>query len=126
MTDQEPPSRDFVRGPDYVERYANNIRFEASAWDLRVLFGLLDQSESPLMIHQHTAMNISWQHAKVAAYFLMVNIAIQEARNGNIEIPASVMPDPLDSYFEDLKEDDKAKAMLERVRRIRSELFQEQ
>ena len=37
----------FIRDPDFTSLYANNIRIERSVWDLKLIFGELDQSVLP-------------------------------------------------------------------------------
>jgi hypothetical protein len=82
----------FRRDEDFVELYANNVRFEPSAWDLKMIFGQLDQSETPNFVSQHTAVSIPWIQAKLCAYFLVVNTVLNAAVNGRVVVPASVVP----------------------------------
>jgi hypothetical protein len=49
----------FRRDPDFATLYANNIRFEASVWDLKLLFGLLDLSKPTNIVEQHTGQDCS-------------------------------------------------------------------
>jgi len=84
--------RPFRRPDDFASLYANNVQFETSVWDLKLLFGQLDQSETPNFVEQHTAVTLPWVQAKLCAYFLTLNVLINQALNGKIEIPNSVMP----------------------------------
>jgi hypothetical protein len=93
---QIPPTTDFKRDEDFESLYANNVRFEPSVWDLKLLFGEIDQSSGQVIIDQHTAIAIPWMTAKLMAYFLEMNLVIYEADNGYIRLPRSVIPPPLD------------------------------
>ena len=93
--DVAEPNKDtliFERTREFSEKYANNVRFESSVWDLRLLFGLLDQSGTPTTVQQHTTINVPWQHAKLMTYFLYVNVLLYESVHGRIKIADSVMP----------------------------------
>jgi hypothetical protein len=98
----ESPRSSFVqRDADFESLYANNVHIETSVWDLKLLFGELDQrgdgDGNGAVIRQHTAMTIPWMQAKILAYFLSVNIMIAEHQRGRINIPAGVMPPAPDS-----------------------------
>jgi hypothetical protein len=82
----------FVREEEFPTLYANNLQVEASIWDLKVLFGILDQSVQPNRVVQHTAINLPWTQVKLIGYFLRLAVALHEAENGKIIIPVSVKP----------------------------------
>jgi len=84
------PEIRFERGEDFTSLYANNVQFESSVWDLKMIFGQLDQGKG--VIEQHTSMTLSWLHAKVAAYYLLINVLLQQSRTGAISIPSVVTP----------------------------------
>lgn len=88
----------FERDEDFAALYANNIRFETSVWDLKIIFGLLDQSTAKTVVRQHTAINIPWAQVKLMAYFLQMNVAVHEAENGRISMPPSIIPPRPDSF----------------------------
>lgn len=79
---------------DFASLYANNTRFESSVWDLKILFGELNQSEGAdkPVIELHTAMTIAWPTAKIMAYFLVMNCVFQQANTGPIRIPPHALP----------------------------------
>jgi hypothetical protein len=79
-------------GPDFDSVYANNARFEISVWDLKIVFGQLDQSSEKPVVDWHTAVTLPWVQAKLLSYYLQVNLAAYEAEQGRIRIPASVAP----------------------------------
>lgn len=80
------------RTPEFISRYANNVQFESSVWDLKLLFGELDQSTDPHAIQQHTSVILPWQQARLIAYFLIVNTTINEAQNGRMSFPSRLVP----------------------------------
>jgi len=81
---------------DVVPVYANNVRFEMTAWDLRMLFGqLMPISEGRGQVDWHTDVTIPWAQAKLMHLYLGMNLTLYERENGKITIPVSVMPSPL-------------------------------
>ena len=116
MADQfSPPSPlKFERDEDFASFYANHVWYESSVWDLKLIFGQLDQSKGPNVITQHTAIALSWIQVKIMIYFLQVNLAIYEVHNGKVSIPASVVPPPPELTPE-LQKDPLAKAGREKV-----------
>jgi hypothetical protein len=93
---QTPSPLDFKRDDDFVSLYANNVRFEPNVWDLKMVFGELDQSTGTTIVDQHTAISVSWRQAKLLAYYVGVNLIIHEADNGPVYLPPSVIPAPFD------------------------------
>ena len=96
----EDLNADFSRETEYQGAgavYANNIRFEQSVWDLRLLFGQLMSNEPPNSpeVDWHTDVTIPWAQAKLMHLYLGVNLAVFEAQNGNINIPEAVLPPPM-------------------------------
>ncbi len=81
---------------DFESFYANNVRFESSAWDLKLLFGQLNQADSEpgqILVDQHTAVSMSWPEVKVFAFYLLFQIAAYQAENGTaIFLPQAVIP----------------------------------
>ncbi len=86
---------------------ANNVHFEASAWDLKILFGQLNQSENPATVDQHTAITLAWPEAKVAAYYLLVQLISYERENGTISVPRTAIPGRPDSANPDVLPENK-------------------
>ncbi len=81
---------------DVAAMYANNVRFEMSAWDLRIFFGqLVPGGEAE--VDYHTDVTIPWAQAKLMHLYLGINIMLYERQNGRIPIPRSVLPATLAS-----------------------------
>ncbi len=94
---EEPPTpeqRTFKRIDDFVTGYANNVQFEPSAWDLKMVFGELSQIPGNVSIEQHTSITVSWPEAKMMSYYLQVQILIHEFLNGRIQVPKNAWPLP--------------------------------
>ena len=111
-----PPQ--FERDEDFVSLYANNIWHEVSAWDLKLIFGQLDQARTPNVVTQHTAMALSWLQVKLLIYYLQVDLAVYEAQYGKIVIPAAILPPPPGPLPPEMENDPVAKASSERAREI--------
>jgi len=120
--DNELKPLPFSRVPSFFESYANNVNFESNVWDLNVIFSLLDQAPSAPPFKQIGSVHIPWAQAKIMAYYLLMNIAFHETEQGKINVPAKVAPPPIDGLLKDLPNDEKAKALVERVNRMRAEL----
>jgi hypothetical protein len=100
MPDNDKPNvqDEYKRSPDFVKYYANNVRFETSAWDLLMTFGELagnlpDGAGS--VVEQKVAIRMSWAQAKVMAIFLAINVADHEISHGAERVPAFVFGTPL-------------------------------
>lgn len=81
------------RREDFAEFYANNSQVLSSVWDLRLVFGQLDQSQGPNTIVQHSAVTLPWPQAKVMLYFLQMHLASHEAEHGKIIVPKGIIPE---------------------------------
>lgn len=92
MLPGQAPAVTFKRDEDFEALYANNVVSEMSAWDLKLIFGILDQSVQPPQVVQHTSINVPWVQAKLFSYWVQVLMAIHEHQNGKIVVPASVVP----------------------------------
>jgi hypothetical protein len=121
-----PQALQFKRDEDFESLYANNVRFESSVWDLKLIFGQLDQSTGQEVIELHTAMTIPWTTAKLMLYYLQLNIVVHELENGKIRINPRVypmMPPPLTPEFDN---NELAKAAHELAVKMRAEFISDQ
>ncbi|MGB9381985.1 hypothetical protein [Candidatus Binatus sp.] len=97
MTDDKPvsPRQDLLereRAENFISTYANNIWYESSAWDLKLIFGQLDQSGSKAAVKQNVAVTIPWAQAKLTLYYLRVQIEAMEVQSGKIAIRKDLIP----------------------------------
>jgi hypothetical protein len=88
----EPPQVTFQHTPNFISAYANNVRFESTVWDLRVIFGEIDQSSGAEVVHQHTAISLPWSLVRLVAFYMQFNLVIHEAINGKVSVPPSQIP----------------------------------
>lgn len=96
MADEKPsqPSLHWGRTADFDEKYANNVSFESSGWDLKLVFGTLDQGTpdpktySPT-IKCHTSIAMPWRQAKLMAYAACMNVLWHERTEGRISVGAA-------------------------------------
>jgi hypothetical protein len=106
--------------------YANNFRLELSAWDLKILFGQIEQHTGSNEIDWHTAVTIPWSQVKILDYFLRTNIVYRERLDGEITIPARVIPaPPVAPTEEQVKANPKILELHEAYKKIHAEIFGE-
>jgi hypothetical protein len=98
MPDEEktPPNIQREIEEDFASLYANNITYEASVWDLKLIFGQLDQKliqgQGQTAVDYHTAITLPWSTVKSMVYYLRVNLAGHEAEAGPVKLPERVLP----------------------------------
>ncbi len=111
--------------PTFVSKYANNVRFEATVHDLKIVFGETDQSSGKEVIRQHTAITIPWSVAKLARYFIDINTLFHELYVGRIPVPPNQIPQPLlQPSSETLANDPLAEEAFLRATRLREEFLE--
>ncbi len=115
----------FKTDEDFASLYANNVIFEKSVWDLKMIFGQLDQSQQQFVVEQHTAITVSWSHAKLMAYLLAVNVALHEIDNGLVTIPPSVIPSVPDPTAPEVAGNKRAVLVMEYLRSLHKRYFGE-
>lgn len=102
------------RAADFTTRYANNIFFESTAWDLKLTFGHVEQASE---IQHDFAVTIPWPQAKLALFWLRLHVEMAEAEVGaKIPIRADLLPQELPAKLPEPLEADPASA--ERFRKI--------
>jgi hypothetical protein len=82
----------YERVDNFISTYANNAFFEGSAWDLKIIFGQLDQSEDKTVIKQNVAVTVPWAQAKLALYYLRLQVEAMEIQSGKIVIRSDLVP----------------------------------
>jgi hypothetical protein len=85
---------DARRTDDFTSRYANNVQFEPTLWDLKLVFGQTDQKVGPMTVLQHSAITLSWPEVKVLIYFLRSHLAGHEAQVGVIPLMSGIVFPP--------------------------------
>ncbi|MGA3086864.1 MAG: DUF3467 domain-containing protein [Thermodesulfobacteriota bacterium] len=89
---KQKPGTEIRRREDFSSVYANNCYLEPSPFDLKLIFGILDQQGGKPAIEQHTQVNLSWPEAKLVSFLLQFQIAAHEIENGKIKIPSRAFP----------------------------------
>ena len=132
MTNSSPPSESspsaqpqpkFERDEDFASLYANNVWYEPSVWDLKLIFGQLDQLKSPNVVTQHTAIAVSWMQVKLMIYFLQIQLAAYEFQNGNVKLPEGILPPPPEPLPSEIQNNPHAKSLQERILNLREQLL---
>ena len=114
------------RSDDFSEAYANNILYEASAWDLKLIFGQLDQRDNANpKVELHTAITIPWPLVRLMIYWLRGQVEAHELANGRIHVPKGVIPPELPPMTDELKKTDvNAEAVWGIFTRLRREFIE--
>jgi hypothetical protein len=114
----------FERVEEFDALYANNVQIEQSVFDLKMVFGQLDQSQPGKMrVEQHTSITISWVQAKLLLFYLQLNIAGYESQNGKIKIPDDVMPVPIPPLTPEQENDPKFRELFEVFKAVRDQFI---
>jgi hypothetical protein len=118
------PLAQFELADEVYEAYANNVYYEASSWDLKLIFGQLDQSGGKVRIVQHSAITVPWSLVKIMVYWLRGQIEAHELVNGKIHVPPPVIPiaPPLVTE-ENKKSEPNAEAVYAIFNRLRDEFI---
>ncbi len=103
--------------------YANNFNFEPSVWDLKVIFGQLEQHTGAPEVDWHTAITIPWLQVKFVAYYLRLQAAWHDLQYGQLKAPSSVMPRQPEPPPGELANDSLAKKLYEAQKKIYDEMF---
>ena len=118
------PTRPQVEHTDNcVSSYANSVMFEPSAWDLKLIFGQLDQASGTTIVKQHLAVTIPWAQAKLALYWLRVQVDAMEIQSGKIPIRKDVIPPELPPLTAEQESDPAAKKFHEAYVKIREQFI---
>lgn len=124
MSDDKTADYVFKKSEDFAEIYANNIRFEISSWDLKMILGVLDQSQQPNVVEQHTAVILPWRQVLLTAYYLTINLMIQQAQEGQrLHLPPSIMPAKPNINLDDPAVDETTKRLAVYVNWIHEQFF---
>lgn len=110
---------------DYASSYANSVYLEPSTWDLKMIFGQLDQSVDPNVVEQHSAITIPWAQAKILSHFLRVQLAAFEVVHGKIALHREILPpEPAAPTKEVLEQEPKGREIFDMLKRLHKELIE--
>ena len=115
----QPPEEEFTAD------YANNVFFSPTVWDLKIVFGELSAVKQA--VDWHTSITLPWAQAKLMAYYLEVNIAAREMREGRIKIPEMMLPpEPPPPPPESEKDYAASKALFDMIKERRTKFIENQ
>jgi len=124
-TTTEAPAVRAEREPTFTSRYANNIRYEATVHDLKLIFGQSDLSRGGEVVQQHTAITIPFTLLKATLYFLRLNLAFHELYNGPVSVAPPQIPPPFEPPSEEvMAQDPRAIEAHAIATRLRKELLE--
>ena len=114
----------YKRAENFISYYANNFILEGNAWDLKIIFGALDKDESGKDIaRQQLAVTVPWAQAKLALYWLRLQVLATEIQQGKIPIRKDLIPpEPPVLSDDDLKNPDSVR-IHEMVIKMREEFL---
>ena len=92
-------------------------------WDLKIIFGQLEQHTGTPVVDWHTAITIPWLQVKFVAYYLRLQLAWQEQQTGPLKAPSFVMPAEPQPPTAESANDPIAKALYETKKKIYAEMF---
>lgn len=87
---EEQPKQAISATEDLSVEYANNVFFEATIWDLKLIFG--EWSSRSNHVDWHTSITIPWIQAKLIQYYLAINVEAHERMQGKITLPSAAIP----------------------------------
>jgi hypothetical protein len=122
-TPTDKPPLVYESAEEFYEAYANNVYFEASAWDLKLIFGQLDQSGGKVKIVQHSAITLPWTQVKLLSYWFRGQVEAHEHINGKIDMPPVILPPEVPLTEEIKKSDPNAETVWTIFNRLRNELL---
>lgn len=121
----QTPLATFEPDEQMYEAYANNVFYELSSWDLKLIFGQLDQRDGKVKVVQHSAITLPWPLVKLMVFWLRGQIEYHERLNGRIEVPPPVIPQELPPLTEEAKKQDpNAEAAYEIFSRMREQFIE--
>jgi hypothetical protein len=122
-TQPQPPQRPLKEeSPRHFELYAQNVNFDNNAWDLTLLFSMLNRNQGGARFIQIGAIHIPWSQAKLMLFYLTVNIMFHELEHGPIQIPKGMAPGPPEDLQRFLPDTEDTHRMIARLKRIAHEI----
>ena len=123
-TAQPVEALQYERTPNFISTYANNAYFESSAWDLKIIFGQLDQPiGDSAIIKQHIAVTVPWAQAKLALYYLRLHVEANEIYNRRISNTRRSTTGRTAASDAGTKADSNAKRLHELMRKVHAEFI---
>lgn len=123
-TPESAPTLKNERADNFISVYANNAFFEPNPWDLKIIFGQLDQlPDQPAVIRQNVAVTIPWAQAKLALYWLRLNVEATEIQMGKIPIRKELIPPEPPPLPPEEENNPDSRRVFELVQKLRDEFI---
>ncbi len=129
MTDKntestKPKHRGYERAEEFYFDYANNVFLEPSVWDLKLVFGQLDQGSGVAVTEQRSAITVPWIQAKILNFLLSAHLHAYELKYGKIIVQPDVVPPEPPIPTEEMKKAEPfVTEVYEHLRKLRAEFF---
>ena len=122
-TPAAPAPLKYERTSNFISTYANSVYFEASAWDLKLIFGQLDQTSANPAVQQNVAITVPWAQAKLALFWLRLHIEVAEVQVGKFVLRKDVIPPEAPALTPEQEKDDMTKITHDLYVRLRDEFL---
>ncbi len=122
-TTEPSPTLQYERTENFTSVYANNALFQPSAWDLKIIFGQLDQASGKDIVKQQVAVTIPWAQAKLALYYLRLQVEAMEIQSGKIPIRGDLIPPEPPPLTPEQEGIPGSKKILEIIQKLREEFI---
>jgi hypothetical protein len=122
-TAQPSATLQLERAEDFVSFYANHGFYQPSAWDLKIIFGQVDQVDGKDIVRQNVAITIPWAQAKLSLYYLRLHVAAMEIQSGKIPIRPDLIPAELPPLTPEQEAVPGAKELREAMKKLREEFI---
>jgi len=122
-TTEQPTTSRFEHTESFISSYANSVTFEPTAWDLKLIFGQLDQVSNTTVVKQHLAVTIPWAQVKLALFWLRLQVDAMEEQAGKIPLRKDVIPPELPPLTNEQRNDPATKKLYECYRKAREEFI---
>ena len=111
-----------TRHENFESWYANNVQFDQTDFDLKMIFGEGDLSK--MIVQKHTAMTVSWIQAKIMLYFLTLQFGIYEMTHPKIQVPINVLPPESQPPTGEAANDPMAQLVHEYINKMRAQFIE--
>jgi len=109
------------RADNFISAYANYITYEPTAWDLKIVFGQVEQVSGADVVKQKVAITIPWSVAKLALFYLRAHVESAEIQIGKIALRKDVIPAELPPLTPAQEADPDAKRLHKLIQKLRKE-----
>src|SRR5260370_42525715 len=88
----QSPKIEIEHSKSFISLYANHVLFHPTAWDLKILFGQVENRSGTDVVTQDAAITIPWAQAKLALFYLRAQVEVMEMLSGKIPLRKDLLP----------------------------------